>query len=265
MNPKLRTKLSQWLPIGLLATRRWLMSQGFSRHALDNLVKSGQLEALCPGVYQRPDTFLRWEGVAASLQRMGADLVVGGLTALELHGHVHYLPLGGQRVVHLYGRSPLPAWMNRLGLAEAFVRHGTGRLFQMEELNSGGDTGALSMQFTRDLPWGDQSRTVKASTPERGFLELLDGVPKQVSFEHADQLMEGLSTLSPHRLQKLLHRTRSVKVKRLFFWLADRHGHAWVKRVEPADFDLGSGKRALVKGGKLVEKYQITVPEEFHG
>jgi hypothetical protein len=31
------------------------------------------------------------------------------------------------------------------------------------------------------------------------------------------------------------------------------------------DFDLGAGKRLLVKGGKLNQAYQITVPEDLNG
>jgi hypothetical protein len=54
-----------------------------------------------------------------------------------------------------------------------------------------------------------------------------------------------------------------VKVKRLFFFFADRHRHAWLKRVERAAVDLGSGKRMLVKEGKLDPAYQITVPKEL--
>ncbi|WP_341487942.1 hypothetical protein [Pararhizobium sp. A13] len=36
-----------------------------------------------------------------------SDLTPGGLTALELHGFAHYLPLSPKRVVHLYGKDPL--------------------------------------------------------------------------------------------------------------------------------------------------------------
>ncbi len=77
--------------------------------------------------------------------------------------------------------------------------------------------------------------------------------------------MQGLATLSPRRLDEVLHRLKHVKAKRLFFWLAERQGHAWFKKLEPDSFDLGHGKRALAKGGKLYRKYLITVPEEMHG
>ena len=77
-------------------------------------------------------------------------------------------------------------------------------------------------------------------------------------------LMEGLANLSPGRLQKLLRDCRSVKVKRLFFYFADRHQHAWLKRLDKEAIDLGQGKRMLVKGGKLDKNYLITVPGELN-
>ena len=77
--------------------------------------------------------------------------------------------------------------------------------------------------------------------------------------------MEGLANLSPRRMQSLLESTRSVKVKRLFLFFADRHQHRWLDYISREKIDLGKGKRMLVKGGKLDTKYLITVPEEFSG
>jgi hypothetical protein len=76
-------------------------------------------------------------------------------------------------------------------------------------------------------------------------------------------LMEGLANLSPKRLQRLLGACRSVKVKRLFFWFADRHQHAWLKKLDRKAVDLGRGKRSLVSGGKLDPTYHITVPGDL--
>lgn len=55
-----------------------------------------------------------------------------------------------------------------------------------------------------------------------------------------------------------------MKVKRLFFYFADRHNHAWLKRLNKEAVDLGHGKRMLVKGGVLDPTYQ-TVPEDLNG
>ncbi len=95
------------------------------------------------------------------------------------------------------------------------------------------------------------------------MLELLDELPNRESFQQADKLIEGLVNLSPRRLQKLLEDCKSVKVKRLFFFFADRHGHAWLKRIERERIDLGKGKRMLVRGGRLDPVYGITVPEDL--
>jgi hypothetical protein len=100
-------------------------------------------------------------------------------------------------------------------------------------------------------PWGQWGWPLILSAPERAVLELLDELPSRESFHQGDKLMEGLGNLRPRRLQDLLADCRSVKVKRLFFFFADRHGHAWLKRIDRKAVDLGRGKRMLVKGGRL--------------
>jgi hypothetical protein len=102
-----------------------------------------------------------------------------------------------------------------------------------------------------------------ASTPERALLEMLDELPGHESFHLVDMMVQSLMTLSPRRLQTLLADCRSVKVKRLFFFFADRHTPPWLKQIKREEISLGSGKRMLVKGGKLDPKYLITVPEDL--
>ena len=264
LNAALRAELPELVPNGLLVTRSWLMEQGVARHAVDNLVKSGQILPLRPGVYIRPGSRLVWQGIVGSLQRMGGNFVVGGMSALELHGRTHYLPLSRRRAIHLYGSGLLPSWANKLGLEETFRGHGTAWLWGPEESSERCEQ-RPPPSFTVDVPWGDGFQAVRTSTLERALFEILKDVPAGISFEHAEQLMEGLADLSPRRLDALLRRTRSVKVKRLFFWLAERQGHAWMKRLDAGDFDLGRGKRVLARDGRLVRRYGITVPKTMHG
>ena len=103
------------------------------------------------------------------------------------------------------------------------------------------------------------------SCPERAVLELLDELPHRESFHQADMLIEGLANLSPRRLDKLLIDCRSIKVKRLFFFFADRHRHSRLRHVNKNAVDLGKGKRMLVRGGTLNAAYQITVPGDLDG
>jgi hypothetical protein len=54
-----------------------------------------------------------------------------------------------------------------------------------------------------------------------------------------------------------------VKTNRLYLFLADRYAHARIKRLDKDSIDSGAGKRQIVSGGRLDQKYQITVPESF--
>ena len=147
-NPGSSAEPADSVPPGLVATRSWLMRRGASRHRLDNLVKSGRLASLTTGVYASPGTRIVWQGAVCSAQRMGAAAIVGGLSALELHGRAHYLPLSGRSAVHLYGPAPAPRWLNRLGLDRAFRDRRTPWLRQSAEP-------AREAPFSVSVPWGD--------------------------------------------------------------------------------------------------------------
>jgi tRNA-binding EMAP/Myf-like protein len=93
-------------------------------------------------------------------------------------------------------------------------------------------------------------------------MEMLYLVPEKVSFEESLLIMESLVTLRPEIVQKLLEICRFVKVKRLFMYMAEKHRHPWVGKLNLSRIDLGRGKRRIVSGGELDPKYQITVPRE---
>jgi hypothetical protein len=75
--------------------------------------------------------------------------------------------------------------------------------------------------------------------------------------------MEGLNNLPPKQVQALLEDCQSVKVKRLFLYMAEKANHSWFKQLDLSKLDLGSGKRSIVKSGVLIDKYGITVPKEL--
>jgi len=72
--------------------------------------------------------------------------------------------------------------------------------------------------------------------------------------------MENLATLRSDMVQILLQVYRSIKVKRLFLTMAERHGHPWVSELDLSKVDLGKGKRMIAPGGRYDSKYRITVP-----
>ncbi|MDN2579232.1 type IV toxin-antitoxin system AbiEi family antitoxin [Aquibium sp. ELW1220] len=273
-------RLAHDLPEGLVVDGAWLEAKGYASNLRTYYTKTGWLDQPVRGVYRRPRGPLKWQQVVISLQTLLLErhgpLCVGGRTALALDGHAHYLSPGIE-TVHLYGPKPPPSWVFKLPVDARFVYHSdklfagdhksrgmTGLAWDIRN-NSGRDLSTLQGGDFTTMSWGQWDWPLTLSSPERAMLELLDELPHRESFDQADKLMEGLSNLRPRHLQKLLADCRSVKVKRLFFFFADRHRHAWLKRLDKSSIDLGSGKRSLVSGGRLDPVYNITVPEALYG
>jgi|SRR5882724_6803395 len=270
-------QLENTLPEGLLVDADWMERKGYSTSLRSQYVSAGWLVQPARGTYKRPLGDLTWQKVVISLQTLlEQPLFVGGSTALELQGFGHYLKAeGAPATIHLYGDRPPPGWLAKLPLKETFKFHRSDTLFKSDPVtkglsnlawnvrtNTGTATDGLHGGDFRQLwEWGDWPLTL--SSPERALLELLNELPGHESFHQVDKLVEGLRTLSPRKLQKLLADCRSIKVKRLFFWFAERHRHTWLKQLDRTAVDLGKGKRELVKGGRLDPKYLITVPADL--
>lgn len=266
--------LEKHLPEGLLVDASWLARHGYSTALRSQYLARDWLQQPARGVYRRPRGTLDWQQAVVSLQTLlEYPLAVGGRTALELQGYAHYLPQAATEV-HLYGPTKPPGWLFKLPLDVRFVWHNDCRLFRSKVIRKSAiitdekSENRKNEQVEAGLTaqaWGQWRWPLTLSTPERAILELLDELPTGESFHQADKLIEGLANLSPRQLQALLVDCKSVKVKRLFFYFADRHQHAWLKHLKKEDIDLGKGKRMLVKGGKLDPAYQITVPEDLDG
>lgn len=256
--PERRKLLEQIMPENMIVTRNWLIEQAsLDKHAIDNLVKSEQLKSLWKGLYIRGKVQFSWQSMVYTLQAvMKTDYVVGGLTALQLKGFSHYIPTAEKQTVHLYGNDKLPLWANELSETITFVRHTRNELFSGMERE-------ISDRYTSSLFWKEDLEELKISCPERACLEMLNEVPAKISLEHADQLIQGMTALSPRTLQKLLEACTNVKVKRLFLWFGSRHKYTWFLKLNTENIDLGSGNRVIVKGGELNKTYKITVPKNF--
>ncbi len=277
-------QLHRLLPEGLLADAAWFTRMGYSSSLRGRYVAGGWLEPIVRGVFRRPPhrpglrgtAPLHWQHVVVSLQTvMERPIAVGGRTALEFAGFTHYSPKGGPPEVKLYGDVAAPTWLGKLPVETEFVFHRARKLFsdglvadaleaRKAVLMERGADGEASLDASLHwLPFSQRDWPILLSSPERAVLELLDELPGRETFHQADMLMESLVNLGPERMGRLLRDCRSVKVKRLFLWFAERHGHAWFKRLDLGGIDLGSGKRMLVRGGRLDTRYGITVPRNL--
>jgi len=247
-------QLTRLLPEGVAAPSGWLAANGYSRQLVRKYVLSDWLISLSHGAYARPGQTIGWEGVLLGLQRLvGVPCHVGGISALGRQGLSHFLPLGGEQRIHVMSFRKPPAWVKAIELEQELI-FDTRRLF----LESAREVG-LTPWSTRIRDW-----TLPMAGKERAIMELLNDVEGGTyGFEHAAQIFEGLTMLRPGVVNDLLAVCRSIKVKRVFLFLATHFNYPWVKKLEMADLALGSGNRQVVKGGRLDKQFLITVPENF--
>lgn len=252
-NKILLSDLYEILPEGVVASSTWLESKGYSRQLVYKYINSNWLEKLGRGAFMRTGSLLEWQGVVLGLQKLLSDpLHVGGLTALNLQGYAHYLPLAGESKIQLYGSKKLPSWVNSINIGQEFVLNNKS-LFSKEVKELG-----FKQSETKVRDW-----TLKVSAPERAILEVLYHVEnKGISFQHANELFEGLTTLRPKLVNSLLQSCKSDRAVRLFLFLADYNQHAWCKKLKFNGL-VGKGKMQIVKSGRFDKRYRITVPESF--
>jgi len=248
---KINQLLKQWPP-GTVAASAWLEKQGVSRQLANSYIKTQWLVTIEHSAYIKAGDSVGWQGGLYSIQhQLKLDIHLGGKTALELQGLGHYIPLGKRQRVVLFGPpgTKLPKWFTQHNW-EIELRYVTANLFTKEN----------ESEF-RNFDLG--SFSIKISSPERAILETLYFIPTKQTWDEALYIMEGLATLRPKVLQALLESCQSVKVKRIFLFLATYCNHAWLKELDLNKIELGRGKRVIAKHGFLDKKFKITVPKTF--
>lgn len=258
MSSKLNQLLSKW-PNGTVALQSWLSGQGVSRQLAHEYRGSNWLARVGHGAYIQANDKVDWKGAVYALQtHANLQIWPGGQTALSLHGYAQYLPFH-KETVFLYAipRTRLPSWMKQHDW-------GVQLRFQPTNLFGLGHSSHADQIDIAAVKFGDFS--IRISSLERAAFELLHLVSDKSSFNNAAEVFEGLVNLRPAVMEAYLKACRSVKVNRLLLFLAEHYQHAWLKKVDRACANLGSGKRQMVKDGVMDKKYQITVPQEFqHG
>lgn len=249
MSSKLNWLLQNTVP-GTLVLQSWLTKNGISPSLANKYMHSAWLQKLRAGVYVRSGREPQWSDAVLCLQnQLGISVHLAGLTSLTWQGRSHYLNLTGKAIwLCIEDKASLPKWFKEFPNVEWCLLSNQ----------------KLSMNDAKYLTEVDvKGNPLKASVLELAAYEIVSAVPGSLSFEHSAELFQGLINLSPRKVEALLQSSRAVKTNRLYLFLADHYAHAWVKRINKANIDLGSGKRQIVSGGKLDQKYQIAVPESF--
>ncbi len=252
MSTDKRIKINQLLgtnPTGIVYLSSWLVEQGYSLDLQKRYRNSDWLTSIGTGAMIRSGDDVGYEGAIYALQEQaGLFIHPAAKTALSLLGKAHYLELSQKKVTVFGGQhEKLPTWC---------INHDWG--VQLDFYSSSflpADIGLVEIEL--------KTFSIKISSAARAMLECLFLTPKNQELLECYQLMEGLNNLRPNLVQKLLESCTSIKVKRLFLFLAEKANHSWVKHLDIEKIDLGSGKRSMVKNGVYNSKYKITVPVEL--
>ena len=240
--------LSNHVP-GTVLLASWLEKKGVSRDLQQYYLKSGWLESYGFGAFKRPNENIQWTGALNSIQRQ-TDLSVhiGGLTSISLQGLSHYVRLEKEP---LYLFSPqyvkLPRWFLNQEWSNQIIHLKTKFL----------PANSALFDYSQD------SIKFQISSPERAILECLYQTPDRFDMVECYQILEGLANLRPKILQELLENCSSIKVKRLFLYMASKANHQWLDFVDQSKIELGTGDRVIVKGGVYISKYKISIPKEL--
>jgi hypothetical protein len=252
MNTSMPTKINlllQKVPRGGLFLSSWMYKNGISRELQRHYKDSQWLMSIGTGVMVRTGEVPTIYGALVSLNEQGdKHCSIGAMSALELQGLAHYIPMGKQTVVLISSKEErLPEWFLKRDWG-VYLRHYTTACFSPE----------LGINFVLQ-----EGFSVPVSSPARAFMECLHLTPKYYNLADLYYNMEMLATLLPDQVQLLLEDCKSIKVKRLFLYMAEKAGHTWLKYLDLSKISLGIGKRAIVKNGVYNKRYQITIPKEL--
>ncbi len=160
----------------------------------------------------------------------------------EYYNKMHNIPFNRKQQFFGYRGEKLPKWFITL--------YG-----ENSELNR-------TTFLPRDIGYKEQSYdkfSIKIPSLERSVLEMLYLVPAKVTLNEAYQVIETLSLVKPKEFQMLLEKCSSIKVKRLFLYMAEKVNYNWFNRLDLTKIDLGKGVREITKGGKHNKKYNIII------
>lgn len=247
MGTKINSLRQQIPSTGIMLTS-WLESHGFSRTEISAFVESGWLERISTGVYKFAGDSPTIYGILSSYgKQCDMKYRIGAASALELKGFSHYVSMGKpQAIVFAPVRPPLPKWIGDSDLDMQLVSVST-KIF--------GEYGIEQMAY--------QGLPIIASSPELAIMECILLAPVHYNLMDVFYLFEMLTSLRASMVQLLLESCTSVKVKRLFLYMAEKARHRWFTKLNISRINLGSGTRSFEKGGVKNAKYNIVIPKEL--
>ncbi len=241
------TKLKHFLsdiPTNVIVTSKYLIDFGISHDLQKRYERNGWLNRLYQGAYTKLNDTPNIYGAIFALQyQLGLSIHIGGLSALNnFYGISHNISFGRKQQLFGYRGEKLPKWFKSLYENEVEIY-----------------TTTFLPQDMGIVEHSTGNFSIKISNLERAVLEMIYLVPDKITSNEAYQIIELLSTVKPKEFQKLLENCSSIKVKRLFLYLADTISHPWLKKLDISKIKLGNGVREITAGGSYNAKYNIII------
>jgi len=245
-------KILQKLPDKGLIFSSWMTKNGISTREQTSYVVSGWIERLTQGVYYRSGEMpTLYPAIASYNEQLDKNCFIGASTALDIHGFSHFVAMGKPTACLCTSKTErLPNWLLEYEW-DMNIRYSTTKIF------------GKNMSGVEKISVGDLFLPV--SSPERAFMECLHLAPKYYSVMDLYYVMEMLTAVRPQLIQQLLEQCASLKVKRLFMYMADKSQHQWFHALDQSLIHLGDGKRSFARNGVYSSNYLITIPEELAG
>ena len=233
-------------PSGIVLTSKWLKQQGISKDLLKVYRKNGLIKSIARGAFIKAYDIPPIEGAIYALQRDGFSVYIGGTSSLrQYHNIWQYLRQKEKTTLFSTKRETLPQWF-RSAFADDYIYCSTALFNTSDGFQS----------FANGLGY-----SVKGSCIERAYLELLYMCPEYISVQEAYEILELMVTIKPKLLQNLLENCTSIKVKRLFLYLASNLENDWYKKLDLSKIGLGTSTYKISKNGKYIKEFNIVVDE----
>jgi hypothetical protein len=239
---------------GSILLSSWLLQEGYSLSLQRKYKISGWLKSIGNGAMVRagsPPQLLN--AVCALQQQAKMSVHPAGKSALSLLGLSHDLMLAKKTLILFSNeKERLPKWFINYNWGVE-VQHHSSNFLQT-------DIGLTSFSF--------QGKDIKVSGPLRAVMECIYLAKSDDDLVACYQLMEGLNTERPKNVQSLLEHCQSVKVLRLFLYMAKKAGHKWFTylKIDKNHIRLGRGSRSVqeAKGGIYIPEFQIIIPRKLY-
>ena len=229
-------------PLNMIFLGSWLEKQKISAKSIYDHKKYGWLDSLDRGAFIKKGvkpTILA--AINAVQYQTDYKLHVGGYYALDQHHHIrHFIRQNLKVELFTLERRSLYKWFQNT-FKDQYVLSNTSFLPD--------DVGVEEIEV--------DSLKIKVSTSERAFLEML--YTDKLTTKEAYQVLELMTVLKPNLLTDLLAQCKSVKVKRLFMYLASQTGYSWFNKIDNHKINFGSGVRVIDKDGKFNKEFNIVI------